>query len=46
MQLYGWKPRSLGHHATKFGGHRDCGSGVIAFLNHHVISQDHKIKGL
>lgn len=46
MQLYEWKPLSLGHHTTTFNDHRNCDSGIIVSLNYHMILQDYKVKGL
>ena len=40
------EPLTLGHHTAIFGGFRHCGSGDEAFLICHVISKDHKFKGL
>ena len=45
-QLSGWKPLKVSHHPAKFGGHRLCGIRDIMVLVCHMISQDHKIKGL
>ena len=42
--LYGLEPLKKSQHPTKFGGHRDCGSGEIMVLVCHMISQDHMIK--
>ena len=32
------------HHFAKFGAHSICGSKVITFLKHHVLSRDAMIK--
>ena len=31
----------VGHHPTKFGGHRHCGMGDMMSLIYHTISQNH-----
>ena len=37
MWLYVYKPLKVSHHPAKFGGHRQCGIGVIDSL---ILSRD------
>ena len=46
MWHYEWEFLIVCHYSTKFGGHRNCGSGDSTFFICHVILQDHVIEGL
>ena len=42
--LFRWLPVTIGHHPTKYGGHRLCRRGEIIFLIWHMTTCDHVIK--
>ena len=45
MCLGKWEPITLNHYPTKFAAYKPCWSRDETFLNCHVTSRDHKVKG-